>query len=139
MKLCKTGVVAMVALGVVASGSAVAAEKRINAITSLQPTNVLAKAFLTKFVSVLNKSAKGIVNIKYVGGQEVVPPRKAAAALKRGQFDMLSSPTAYFLKAMVCLRQIKVLVFCAVMAVGNFCRKFMPRKLVLICSLGVRI
>jgi TRAP-type C4-dicarboxylate transport system substrate-binding protein len=97
MKLCKTGVVAMVALGVVASGSAVAAEKRINAITSLQPTNVLAKAFLTKFVSVLNKSAKGIVNIKYVGGQEVVPPRKAAAALKRGQFDMLSSPTAYYI------------------------------------------
>ena len=27
----------------------------------------------------------------------MVPPRKAAAALKRGQFDMLSSPTAYYI------------------------------------------
>ena len=97
MKLFKCAIAATVALGAVASGSAIAAEKKINAITSLQPTNVLAKAFLQKFVAVLNKSSKGIVSIKYVGGQEVVPPRKAAAALKRGQFDMLSSPTAYYI------------------------------------------
>ena len=79
MKLFKCAIAATVALGAVASGSAIAAEKKINAITSLQPTNVLAKAFLQKFVAVLNKSSKGIVSIKYVGGQEVVPPRKAAA------------------------------------------------------------
>ena len=97
MKLFQTGVAAVVAVGAVAYGSAIAAEKKLNAITSLQPTNVLAKSFLQKFVAVLNKSAKGIVSIHYVGGQEVVPPRKAAAALKRGQFDMLSSPTAYYI------------------------------------------
>ena len=67
MKLFKSAIAATVALGAVASGSAIAAEKKINAITSLQPTNVLAKAFLQKFVAVLNKSSKGIVSIKYVG------------------------------------------------------------------------
>ena len=35
--------------------------------------------------------------MKYDGGQEVVPPRKAANALKRGQFDALSAPTAYYI------------------------------------------
>ena len=75
----------------------VAAERTINAVTSLQQTNILAKAYLQKFVKVLNQTGKGVLQIKYVGGQEVVPPRKAAAALKRGQFDMLSSPTAYYI------------------------------------------
>ena len=97
MKLFQSGVAAVVAVGAVAYGSAIAAEKKLNAITSLQPTNVLAKSFLQKFVAVLNKSAKGIVSIHYVGGQEVVPPRKAASALKRGQFDVLSAPTAYYI------------------------------------------
>jgi len=32
-----------------------------------------------------------------LGGQEVVPPRKAANALKRGQFDLLHAPTAYYI------------------------------------------
>jgi len=35
--------------------------------------------------------------VKYLGGQEIVPPRKAAAALKRGQFNVLSAPTAYYI------------------------------------------
>lgn len=79
------------------STSAVAMEKTLNSVTSLQQTNVLAKSYLEKFVKVLNQSGKGVLQIKYLGGQEIVPPRKAAAALKRGQFDMLSSPTAYYI------------------------------------------
>jgi TRAP-type C4-dicarboxylate transport system substrate-binding protein len=92
------GVIAAVAIGTFAvSTASVAAEKTLNSVTSLQQTNVLAKAFLVKFVAVMNQAGKGVLQIKYVGGQEVVPPRKAAAALKRGQFDMLSSPTAYYI------------------------------------------
>ena len=92
------GAIAAAAVGIFAASTAsVAQEKTLNSVTSLQQTNVLAKAFLQKFVAVLNKSGKGVLQIKYVGGQEVVPPRKAAAALKRGQFDMLSSPTAYYI------------------------------------------
>ena len=92
------GALSVAAIAIVAaSPAAVAAEKTLTSVTSLQQTNVLAKAYLEKFVKVLNKAGKGVLQIKYVGGQEVVPPRKAAAALKRGQFDMLSSPTAYYI------------------------------------------
>ena len=92
------GVVAVAAVAAVGITSAATAKERtINAVTSLQQTNVLAKAFLQKFVAVANKAGKGVLQIKYLGGQEIVPPRKAASALKRGQFDMLSSPTAYYI------------------------------------------
>lgn len=94
-------VIGAVATAVVAtatlSSAAIAQGKTLNAVTSLQQTNVLAKAFLINFVAVLNKSSGGLVKVHYMGGQEIVPPRKAAAALKRGQFDILSSPTAYYI------------------------------------------
>lgn len=70
--------------------------KELNAVTSLQQTNTLARSFITTFIGGVNK-AKGAVTVKYIGGQEVVPPRKAANALKRGQFDVLASPTAYYI------------------------------------------
>ena len=69
----------------------------LSAVTSLQQTNTLTKSFLTTFVTPLNKAAKGVVQVEYKGGQEIVPPRKAANALKRGQFEMLHSPTAYYI------------------------------------------
>lgn len=74
-----------------------AAQKTLNAVTALQTNNAMSQSFLTTFVAPLNKKAAGKVTINYVGGQEVVPPRKAANALKRGQFDMLHSPTAYYI------------------------------------------
>lgn len=93
-----TGVAAIAAAGLFAFAQhGVAAERTISSVTSLQQTNILAKAYLEKFVAVLNQVGKGVLQIKYLGGQDVVPPRKAAAALKRGQFDILSSPTAYYI------------------------------------------
>jgi len=80
-----------------ASTSAFAAERTLNTVTALQQTNVLAKAYLKTFVAEANANGKGVIQVKYLGGQEIVPPRKAAAALKRGQFDILSSPTAYYI------------------------------------------
>jgi TRAP-type C4-dicarboxylate transport system substrate-binding protein len=82
---------------VAAPTASVAEERTITAITGLLQTNVLAQAYLENFVKVVNKVGDGILKIKYVGGQEVVPPTKAAAALKLGQFDMLSCPTAYYI------------------------------------------
>ena len=90
--------VAAAGLALVATPTAsLAQERTLNAITGLQETNVLAQAYLQHFVKVVNKVGGGILKIKYVGGHEVVPPTKAAAALKLGQFDMLSSPTAYYI------------------------------------------
>jgi len=81
----------------IASSSAFAMEKTLNTVTALQQTNVLAQAYLRTFVAEANANGKGLIQIKYLGGQEIVPPRKAAAALKRGQFDVLSCPTAYYI------------------------------------------
>jgi TRAP-type C4-dicarboxylate transport system substrate-binding protein len=74
-----------------------AMEKTLSTVTALQITNVIAQSYLQTFVAPLNKRGKGVLQIKYLGGQEIVPPRKAAAALKRGQFDFLSCPTAYYI------------------------------------------
>ena len=83
--------------GALAATPSLAAERTLSSVTSLQQTNILAKSFLLTFVSEINALGKGVVQVKYLGGQEVVPPSKAAAALKRGQFDILSSPTAYYI------------------------------------------
>ena len=74
-----------------------AQEVTLNAVTALQQTNTLSKSFFANFMKPLNARGKGIVQIKYLGGQDVVHPTKAAAALKRGQFDMLHCPTAYYI------------------------------------------
>ena len=59
--------------------------KELGAVTALQQTNTLAKSFLENFLKPANDAG---VKVKYIGGQEVVPPRKAAGALKRGTFDV---------------------------------------------------
>lgn len=99
MEFSKFGLRAAIAAGIVAAlpTMSTAQERTITAVTGLQQTNILAKSYLEKFVKVMNEAGKGVLQIEYKGGQEVVPPRKAAAALKRGQFDMLSSPTAYYI------------------------------------------
>ncbi len=93
---------ARIAFGTIAAGAllasgAIAAERTLTSVTALQQTNILAKSFLTTFVGQANALGKGVIQVKYLGGQEIVPPRKAAAALKRGQFNVLSAPTAYYI------------------------------------------
>lgn len=80
-----------------AIGAHANAATTLKSVTALQQTNTLVKSFLINFQGALNAAGKGVVQIKYVGGQNVVPPRKAAKALQRGQFDMLYSPTSYYL------------------------------------------
>ena len=98
MTFIRSGIVAAAAATVgIVGGSAMAMEKTLNTVTALQQTNVLAQSYLKTFVAEANAIGKGIVKVKYLGGQEIVPPRKAASALKRGQFDILSCPTAYYI------------------------------------------
>ncbi len=84
------------AAAVVLAASTASAKEELGAVTALQRSNTIAKAFIETYLNASN-AANGPVKIKYIGGQEVVPPRKAANALKRGQFDMLSCPTAYYI------------------------------------------
>ncbi|MBT5046888.1 MAG: hypothetical protein HOM58_00170 [Rhodospirillaceae bacterium] len=97
MNTMKFGVSAIAATTILATSSAFAMEKTLNTVTALQQTNILAQAYLKTFVAEANANGKGLIQIKYLGGQEIVPPRKAASALKRGQFDVLSCPTAYYI------------------------------------------
>jgi len=73
------------------------AATELKAVSGLQQTNTITKSFLDNFVKVLNERGKGVVSMKYMGGHSVVPPRKAAKALKRGQFDVLQSPVSYYI------------------------------------------
>jgi len=97
MKLLNAGIGAIAVAATLAPFGAMAAERTLTLVTSLQRSNTMVKSLLANYVPALNKAGKGLVQITYVGGQEVVPPRKAAAALKRGQFNLLSSPTAYYI------------------------------------------
>jgi TRAP-type C4-dicarboxylate transport system substrate-binding protein len=85
------------ALAAAVVASSASAKDTLTAVTALQTNNAMSQSFLTTFMGPLNKQGAGKIKIKYLGGQEVVPPRKAANALKRGQFDMLHSPTAYYI------------------------------------------
>ena len=58
---------------------------------------MLVVSFKTNYLNPANERFKGKIEIKYLGGQEIVPPRKAVTALRRGQFNVLHSPTAYYI------------------------------------------
>ncbi len=79
------------------AGQAAAQGKELKAVTALEQTNTLTRSYLANFVAKVNETGKDVVTIKYLGGQEVIPPTKAAAALKRGQFDLLSGPMSYWI------------------------------------------
>ncbi len=89
---CSIGV-ALVALLPAASS----AQTKLTAITGLPSNLELTQSFIKNFIGTVNAKHKDVVNIRYVGGPEVVPPRKAGDAIRRGQFDMLHSPTAYYI------------------------------------------
>jgi TRAP-type C4-dicarboxylate transport system substrate-binding protein len=98
MNKLNLGISAIAATAIaMASTSVFSAEITLNTVTALQQTNLLAQSYLKTFVAEANANGKGLVQVKYLGGQEIVPPRKAAAALKRGQFDILNCPTAYYI------------------------------------------
>ncbi|MEX2454106.1 MAG: TRAP transporter substrate-binding protein DctP [Rhodospirillaceae bacterium] len=79
------------------SPAAGSAQTVLKAATGLPSNLELAQSFLTHFRSAVNDSHKDVISINYMGGPEVVPPDKAGDALRRGQFDILHSPTAYYI------------------------------------------
>ena len=89
---------AAVATGAAMLGTPAEAETKLRAMTTLPKNISLAESFIVNFVPRVNKAGKGHIAVKYIGGPEITPPRKAAAALKRGGlFDMIQSPVAYYI------------------------------------------
>lgn len=94
MPKLKTGLT--VAAAVVAmTSTAGAAEVTLKTVTSLLSSNPITKSFLENFQKPLNAQCKGTVQSRYLGAHNVVPPRNAGKAVKRGQFDMLHGPVSY--------------------------------------------
>lgn len=92
LRLSITAGLAALAIGVVSPASA----EELTAVSGLQQSNPLTKSFRENLIAPLNKMG-GDITIRYVGGQDVVPPRKAAKAVERGQFDILNSPVSYYI------------------------------------------
>jgi TRAP-type C4-dicarboxylate transport system substrate-binding protein len=96
-------------------GTASAMVDTLTAVGTLTQGNQIQISFRENFMKPANERFKGKIEIKFLGGQEIVPPRKAAllaanqgpralrangawvTALRRGQFSVLHSPTAYYI------------------------------------------
>ena len=78
-------------------GTASAMVDTLTAVGTLTQGNQIQISFRENFMKPANERFKGKIEIKFLGGQEIVPPRKAVTALRRGQFSVLHSPTAYYI------------------------------------------
>lgn len=99
-KSFNSGKATLMALGVAAAvtvgtAQASAAEVQLRAVAGLSPRSIVTQVFLN-WVEQVNKKGKGLVQIKFLGSSEITPIFKQAAALKRGLFDMLHTPGAFY-------------------------------------------
>ena len=62
----------------------------------LPKTHDQVETYLEAFHKPFNVMAKGEAKLNYLGGPEVTPRKKQAAALKRGLVDMIFCPMGYF-------------------------------------------
>ncbi len=72
-------------------------ETILRAVSALPRTVDPTRSFLDNLIGPANRANRGTVRIKYLGGPEVAPSRKAWSALKRGRFDILQSPADYYI------------------------------------------
>lgn len=86
-----TSLVLVCAFGAAAGAQEVALKTQ----TALPKTHDLARSFQEIFVAKLNAAGKGVVRVDFLGGPEVNPPDRAAAAVQRGAIDLLHTPAAY--------------------------------------------
>lgn len=78
-----------------AAGAAQAETLRVS--TCLVKVHDQVEAFFATFVNPLNAiSDKTGLRLQYIGGPEITPSQKQAAALQRGLIDILNCPSAYY-------------------------------------------
>lgn len=92
MKSVATGAL----LGLLAIAPARAEEVVLKAVTAFPSSLDFAQSFLG-FIDKVNEAGKGVVQIQYMGGPEVVPPPQQAQAVRRGVVDMQYGPGTYYL------------------------------------------
>ncbi len=72
-------------------------ETILDAVSALPRTVDPTRSFIDNLIRPANRANKGTVRIRYLGGPDVAPTRKAWSALKRGRFDILQSPADYYI------------------------------------------
>ena len=93
-QLLKLGALATLSVAIAAP---VAAETILKASAALSKGREQTQSYINFFLNAINADGKGIVQTRFIGGPEVTPPRKQAAALKRGTFDIVMSPASYYI------------------------------------------
>jgi TRAP-type C4-dicarboxylate transport system substrate-binding protein len=81
----------------IAIAAPVAAETKLKASSALSKGREQTVSYIKHFLGAINANGKGVVQTRFIGGPEVTPPRKQAAALKRGTFDITMSPASYYI------------------------------------------
>jgi TRAP-type C4-dicarboxylate transport system substrate-binding protein len=83
-------------LGAIAIAAPAAADIELKASSALTTNREMTQAYIKYFLNALNEQGKGMITTHFVGGPEVTPPTKQAAALARGAFDITHSPSSYY-------------------------------------------
>ena len=86
----------LAALGAAAVATPAIAETELKASSALTTNREMTQAYLKFFLGALDAQGKGLVRTRFIGGPEVTPPTKQAAALARGTFDITHSPSSYY-------------------------------------------
>lgn len=88
--------IAVCALTALASfGTAQAADVVLKVSSCLARNHDQVEAYFATFQNPINKMNAGL-KLRYIGGPEVTPRQKQAAALKRGLIDIINCPSAYY-------------------------------------------
>lgn len=74
---------------------AATAEVTLRGIYAFPKTFIFVEQF-SRFVDTVNEQGKGIVQIRLVGGPEVVPPFEQHTAVRNGVFDIQMGPASYY-------------------------------------------
>ncbi len=72
------------------------AEVTLRAVSSFPKTEKMTVDYV-RFIDAVNKAGKGVIHIRYLGGPEVANPREQPIGLRKGLFDMIYGPSAYYL------------------------------------------
>lgn len=92
----KASLISVLVLAVVMTPlTAGAADVVLKAVSAL-PTNTEFSQQFLQFVKKVNNSTDIDLNIKYLGGPEVIPKKSQSQALKNGIIDIAFSPSNYF-------------------------------------------
>ena len=86
---------AALAATMLAVANACYAETTLKVVTAF-PRNQMFNAPGLQMLSDINAKGKGVLQLQYIGGPEVIPPTEQLAALQRGVFDIFMGAASYY-------------------------------------------